>query len=85
MVRCALGPNGPIVSRTAPGRGAWVCSADCVRAAIAKKAFDRAWRQSVPAGWVDALRIAFEGVITEVEQLPAVPGKAPGRSVTTKG
>ena len=85
MVRCALGPNGPVVSRTAPGRGAWVCDVECLRTAIARKAFDRAWRQSVPAGRVDALQIAFEGVITEVEQLPAVPGNEPGRSVTTKG
>ena len=85
MVRCVLGPDGPAVSRTAPGRGAWVCNAECVRTAIARRAFDRAWRQRVPEGVLDALRIAFEGVITEVEQLPAAVGTDPVRTVTTKG
>jgi predicted RNA-binding protein YlxR (DUF448 family) len=37
------------VSRTAPGRGAWICGTDCVDAATARRGFDRAWRRTVSA------------------------------------
>lgn len=61
-----------------------MCSAECLRAAITRKGFDRAWRQPVPAEWQQALRIAFEGVISEVEELP-VAGVRPGSTVPMKG
>lgn len=40
-----------VVSRTAPGRGAWLCrgSAQCVDLAVRRDAFSRALRVSVPA------------------------------------
>jgi hypothetical protein len=36
----------PVVSRTASGRGAWMCaeSASCFEAAMKMRAFDRAWK-----------------------------------------
>ena len=36
----------PVVSRTASGRGAWMCaeSASCFEAAMKVRAFDRAWK-----------------------------------------
>ena len=37
MIRCALTPDGPVVGRTAPGRGAWVCSLDCFDQAVRRK------------------------------------------------
>jgi predicted RNA-binding protein YlxR (DUF448 family) len=83
LVRCTLGPSGPVVGRTAPGRGAWVCSAACLRTAIARKGFERAWRRSVPADQLVALQIAFEGVITEVKELPTA-GASPS-TVPMKG
>lgn len=34
-------------SQTAPGRGAYLCGAGCVRAAVKKRAFQRAFRTKV--------------------------------------
>jgi predicted RNA-binding protein YlxR (DUF448 family) len=36
----------PVMSRTASGRGAWMCaeSASCFEAAMKVRAFDRAWK-----------------------------------------
>ena len=36
----------PVVSRTASGRGAWMCAeaASCFEAAMKVRAFDRAWK-----------------------------------------
>ncbi|TVR21107.1 MAG: YlxR family protein [Ilumatobacter sp.] len=49
LLRCVIDDDGEVrVSRTAPGRGAWVCGPDCVAPAIAKRGFDRAWRRTVP-------------------------------------
>jgi len=70
MVRCVLGPDGPAVSRTAPGRGAWLCSEACLHTAIRRKAFERAWRRAVPAQDLSALQNAFRTVITNMEELP---------------
>jgi predicted RNA-binding protein YlxR (DUF448 family) len=87
MVRCVLGPDGPTVSRTAPGRGAWLCSEACLHVAIRRKAFERAWRRAVPAqaldGVVSALQNAFPPVITNMEELPTAG--TPGSPVPTKG
>jgi predicted RNA-binding protein YlxR (DUF448 family) len=70
MVRCVLGPDGPTVSRIAPGRGAWLCSEACLHVAIRRKAFERAWRRAVPAQELIALQNAFGPVITNMEELP---------------
>jgi predicted RNA-binding protein YlxR (DUF448 family) len=60
MVRCALGADGSArVDRTAPGRGAWLCSPECFAVAASRKAFERAWRRPLPAGTLDSLRDAF--------------------------
>lgn len=87
MVRCVLGPDGLAVSRTAPGRGAWLCSVACLHVAIRRKAFERAWRRAVPAraldGAEEALQNAFTSVITNMEELPTAG--IPGTPVPTKG
>ena len=50
LARCVLGGDGrAVVSRVAPGRGAWLCGEDCLQIAIKRRAFDRAWRRSVEA------------------------------------
>ena len=83
MVRCVLGPDGPAVSRVAPGRGAWLCSDDCLHLAIRRKAFERAWRRAVPAEGLEALQNAFRAVITNMEELPAAGFS--GQQAPTKG
>lgn len=55
LVRCVIGPSGPIVHRTAPGRGAWLCSLECLTTAIGRRAFDRAWRRTADRAALDAL------------------------------
>jgi len=76
MVRCVLTPEGPAIGRAVAGRGAWVCSVECLQRALARKGFDRAWRTTMPSATLEALRIAFEGVITNMEELP-VGGVSP--------
>jgi len=56
-----------------------VCSAECLRTAIARKGFDRAWRQPMPTESLRALQIAFESVITNMEELPADGFHPPAR------
>lgn len=84
LVRCTLGPAGPVVSRTAPGRGAWLCSSACLDTAIRRRAFDRAWRQPVTPDLLDALRNALGGVITNMTDSSTV-GDRPATAVPTKG
>jgi uncharacterized protein len=63
LVRCALTAAGdPVVSRTAPGRGAWLCvpPGRCFELAVRRKAFDRAWRRPVGAEQLDGLRHLLE-------------------------
>ncbi len=79
-----MGPNGPVVGRTAPGRGAWLCSVDCLAVATSRKGLDRALRRTVPTEALAALRIAFEGVISKVEELPTA-GACSGLTVPMKG
>lgn len=62
LVRVALDTDDRVVlSRRAPGRGAWLCAMDrgpdarCARTALSKHAFDRAFRRSLPAGALDAI------------------------------
>ena len=47
--RCTLASDGAVVSRTAPGRGAWLCSIGLLRHAVRSQGgFERAWRRAVP-------------------------------------
>src|SRR5688572_24416279 len=59
LVRCALvdrdGVPGAVVDRRAPGRGAWLCGADCLAAARKRGGFRRAWRTDVPGTVLDEL------------------------------
>ena len=64
LVRCVIGPEGPMVHRTAPGRGAWLCSIDCLTTAIGRRAFDRAWRRSADRTALDALGPAVHSALT---------------------
>ncbi|MEY4175138.1 MAG: hypothetical protein RI900_2303 [Actinomycetota bacterium] len=83
LVRIADSPSGVQVARSAPGRGAWVCSGQCLQLAVRRKAFDRAWRRTVRTEEVTALQNAFTAVITNMEELPAA-GRT-GTGGPTKG
>jgi len=55
--RCVLDADGAArISRTAPGRGAWICGAGCLDAARRNRGFQRAWRTDVPPDTFDRLR-----------------------------
>ncbi len=59
LVRIARSLDGQLVaSRTAPGRGAWLCQGQpgCVDLALKRRAFDRAFRAPVGADAVLLLR-----------------------------
>lgn len=89
MVRCVLGPEGDaIVSRTAAGRGAWLCAATCFATAVKRKGFERAWRRPVPVGALDELQHqisnAFESTATQMREWTAV-GSASDVPTPTKG
>lgn len=78
LVRCALGPGGATVSRTAPGRGAWLCSYSCLRTAERRRAFDRAWKVTTSADVVcdldQPVLTAFGGVGARMEEFPTRKG-----------
>jgi predicted RNA-binding protein YlxR (DUF448 family) len=76
--------GGPVVSRTAEGRGAWLCSIECFDTAMRRGAFARAWKCEVPSSALDTLRIPFEGVITNMRELSVV-GTNSDSPVPTKG
>jgi hypothetical protein len=88
LVRCVVGPQGAMVSRTAAGRGAWLCSTACLRPAVRRKAFDRAWKRSVHPDVLQtleqALRNAFDDVIINMEESPTVT-VATDEPAATKG
>lgn len=89
MVRCALTPAGvAVVDRTAPGRGAWLCSSDCLAPATKRKGFERAWRQPLPPGALDGLaeqlRNAFESTERQMREWTAA-GRASAGPTPTKG
>ena len=66
LVRCVLTAAGePAVSRTAPGRGAWLCVPPmaCFELAVRRKAFDRAWRRPVGADALAELRSRLESAV----------------------
>ncbi|MDA8047599.1 MAG: YlxR family protein [Actinomycetota bacterium] len=65
LVRVARAEDGSlVVSRVAPGRGAWLCrdlrtggpEVGCLEAAERRNAFSRAFRSEVPAGATALLR-----------------------------
>ena len=59
LARVACRPDGSLaVGRSAPGRGAWLCtgSAACFDAAVRRRAFGRALRCEVPAHELERLR-----------------------------
>jgi uncharacterized protein len=84
MVRCTKGAQGPSVERSAPGRGAWLCSTECFDSAMRRRSFARAWKQAVEEDELDRLRIAFAAVITKMRESP-VGGCLPATPVATKG
>jgi predicted RNA-binding protein YlxR (DUF448 family) len=84
LVRCTLGTDGPIICRTAEGRGAWLCSIDCFDIAVRRRAFARAWKCEVPSSTLETLRIPFESVITNMKELAAA-GTNSGTPMPTKG
>ena len=84
LVRSALTADGPVVDRHAPGRGAWLCSLACFDTAVRRRGFERAWRRSVSTDALTTLRIAVEGVITNMEELSVV-GPSADSPTLTKG
>jgi predicted RNA-binding protein YlxR (DUF448 family) len=57
MARLSLTLDGTLhVGRTAPGRGAWVCSPTCFDDAVRRNAFDRALRRPVSKPELQVLR-----------------------------
>jgi uncharacterized protein len=58
LVRVAMTPDGRlVVDRTAPGRGAWMCSAPnaCFELARKRRGFDRAFRRPVDVMAIEEL------------------------------
>ena len=90
LLRCTLGADGSDganrarVSRTAPGRGAWVCSIECFDLAAKRRRFERAWKRSVDADTLATLRNAVAGVITNMTELLVV-GSRPDAPALMKG
>ncbi|MCX6519095.1 MAG: YlxR family protein [Actinobacteria bacterium] len=88
MIRCAVGPDGTaIISRTAPGRGAWLCTKDtpgCFTAAVKRRGFERAWRRPIGPGALSELRIAFESTPSHMREWKAA-GSASDGPTPTKG
>ena len=57
LCRCVLDDAATVrVSRTAPGRGAWICGPDCLEPARRNRGFQRAWRSDIPPDLFDRLR-----------------------------
>ena len=88
LVRCVVSPQGATVSRTAAGRGAWLCSTACFQTAARRKAFDRAWKRTVHPDMLQPLEFELRNVLTDVitnmEELPIV-GVANDEPAATKG
>ena len=97
LVRVVRAVDGSLViSRTAPGRGAWLCagSVPCLEQAVRRRAFDRALRTAVGSGAIEALRAAFfelaEQNVRDCSAAGQTPGAArppwtPDSTGTTKG
>ncbi|MCU1395857.1 MAG: Protein of uncharacterized function [Ilumatobacteraceae bacterium] len=70
MLRCALAADGnPVISRTAAGRGAWLCTeqATCLHQAIKRRGLDRAWKCPVSTTQHNILTIAYEAMTKNME------------------
>lgn len=81
MVRCVLTDDGAALSRTLPGRGAWLCSRPCWTLARRRRAFARAWHRNVDETTLDALERAFGAEMTGMEDWTA-SGVAPVQTPT---
>ncbi len=80
LVRLARAPDrGILVSRTAPGRGAWLCagSVSCLDRAVKRDALRRALRGPVAPSGVAAVRDSFVGPPQNMEESSAA-GDSPG-------
>jgi uncharacterized protein len=73
LVRCAVTADGtPVISRTADGRGAWLCAprvqaTPCLEQAIKRRGFDKAWKRSVGSEQIEILTIALTAMKTNME------------------
>jgi predicted RNA-binding protein YlxR (DUF448 family) len=73
MIRCAVGSDGvALVSRTASGRGAWLCNPTCFTLAVKRRGFERAWRRPIGSGALSELRNAFESTETHMREWEVV-------------
>lgn len=70
LTRVVQSTQGPLlVSRTAPGRGAWLCnSMACLTLATQRKAFERALRVASGAVIVTGVWAVFEGTAPDVAE-----------------
>jgi predicted RNA-binding protein YlxR (DUF448 family) len=68
----------PVISRTAAGRGAWLCAdqagknnngqaTPCLQQAIKRRGFERAWKRPVGPTEHEILTIAYEAMKTNME------------------
>jgi predicted RNA-binding protein YlxR (DUF448 family) len=83
--RCVVDADGTArTSRTAAGRGAWVCSAACATRAARKGGFARAWRRPVDAA---ALAPLLDSLVTTHEDMrqSRAAGHLAGTPSPTKG
>jgi predicted RNA-binding protein YlxR (DUF448 family) len=70
LTRWVLGADGDVVcSRTAAGRGAWVCTASrsCYEQALQRHGFERSWKRTVGPETSAALRNACTAMTTNME------------------
>jgi len=70
LVRWVLASDGsPRCSRTAAGRGAWLCAdaSGCLQLALKRRGFERAWKRPIPTSTTQALQIAYEAMTTNME------------------
>jgi predicted RNA-binding protein YlxR (DUF448 family) len=59
----------PLISRTAAGRGAWLCTSGttCLLQARKRRGFERAWKRPVSATQIDTLTIAYDAMTTNMK------------------
>jgi len=61
LVRIARRPDGFLALGPGPGRGAWVCSAGCLDAAVGRGSLARALRCEIAAHELETLRATMIG------------------------
>ena len=62
LVRCVLDADGSVrIDRDAPGRGAWLCGAECLDAARRRRGFDRAFRRPIDPTRLESLESDLTG------------------------